>query len=444
MVKPGEKDIYGLEAKFKAAKLNFTEGANRPTYGRGGLRNPWADRNVSDRNKQLVIEFDEYYSFKGRALQSRYKHFCTLAKLTQEVGKDLDKLTKEDVQRYIVGLNNSTFAAKTIQIKKVSMKLLVRWLAKEKGLCEPLWAWMNEGVNTTLPTRNVNETVGLDKSNLLSDEEAMDFIRFAHGMERAFLFTLYETGARIGEILTLARADVNFTGDGYALLTLRGKTGKREVPIKDAVGDLIAWLNCLPNKPEQPLWIVSATRGAGGRFNYRSMARHIYVLGERWQATKAQPWDYAKIRAKLHPHNWRHSRATELARRGWSEYEMCTFFGWKVGSKIPGVYISLTGKDLVSRVRRDHGDAEEVLEGSKLSNKKCSLCGLEQSAANGLCEKCGTPLSLKDFVPWYEKRKKADEVIGQFMEMALKPHRRISYKKLSEAAKNAGYEPRVK
>jgi integrase/recombinase XerD len=445
------RDIYNLESKFAGAKRNFAAGASQPTYGKNRIPNPWASREVSPRNRELVLAYEDYQQFQGKSLQTRYKRFCTSASLTQELNKDFDKLTKEDIQHYIAALNDSNLADKTKQVRKITLKLIVKWLAKEQGIkaSQGLWAWLNEAVKTTLPTRNAEETLSLDKANLLEEEEALDFIRFCKGRDRAFYFALYESGARIGELLPLKRKDIKFEDGGYVLLTLVGKTGKREVPIKSCVADLGAWLNSIPEDPEQDLWIIEGTNGAGSRYDYRAMMRHTYQIGARWQAHKAKhdpsytPWGEERLRAKLHLHNWRHSRATICAKAGWSEYEMCVMFGWKIGSKIPGVYIKLTGRDLLNRIRQDHGEKPAEIKQSEMMPSKCPTCQLEQSAANRVCSACGTPLSLREFAVWHKKKRETEkamaDIVGVIMSAGVsRPDAPVTYRQLAAEVKKRG------
>lgn len=419
---PKGRDIYGLEKKLAAAKRYFLAGAKLQRTGKNKA-NPWAARHTSEHNKKLILEYEEHLKFLGRSMQTRYKFFCTLANLTTELeDRDFDKLTKEDVKAYIAELNTGRFAPKTAQIKKLALKCMVRWLAKEKEVPSSikLWGWLDEAVKTTLPIRSIEESVNIEKEYLLSEEEALDFIRSAKGKDRAFLFTLYDSGARIGELLPLKKRDVKFDKGGYALLTLQGKTGKREVPVKACVPDLAHWINELGGDMEQDLWVVEGTRGAGGRYDYRSMMRRVYQLGRYWQATKPKPWNAEQLRKKLHLHNWRHSRATALAKRGWSEYEMCTFFGWKIGSKVPGVYVSLSGRDLKRRMMLDEGDAEEKPEPSKLKSIKCPACNAEESAANRICSKCGMALTQAEFAVQLEKRRRLEDKldkVGKLLDM---------------------------
>lgn len=441
------RDIYDLDKKLAGAMRNFFEGDKLLEY-RKGLKNPWATRHVSARNKELIREYDRYLQIKEKSTQTRYKNFYTLAALTQELGKDFDKLTRQDIEEYLRSPTLKRLAPKTAQVRKLSIKVMVRWLAKEKEIpaSKKLWEWLNDEVKTTLNVKSIEETINLDKANLLDEGEVLDFVKFNRGKDRAFLFLLYETGARIGEILPLKRRDIALVEGGYALVTLRGKTGLREVPVKACVPDLVTWLNYLPDNPSQDLWIIEGTRGDGTRYDYRAMMRRVYDLGRKWQATKEKPWSEEKLMAKLHLHNWRHSRATELAKRGWSEYELCTYFGWKVGSKIPGVYIRLSGRDLMRRLRIDEGVVEEKLKPSELSLSECPLCHEKQSAANALCVKCGTPLTLQDFNKWYQERRQSEKklevaatLLARIMD-AKKEGGRFTVHDAKKLAKAMGYE----
>lgn len=382
MPRPRKTDIYGLEKKFNSAKKTMQN-----------------DPRVGKRNQKLISEFLDFTEFQGKSLQTKYKRLSTLCVMAREMGKDFDQLTEKDIEKYVTYLHGSDYSPKTIQVKKVSLKLLVRWLAKHKKIkrMQKVYGWMDEFVKTTLNAKNEEEKMNIDKENLLSEEEILDFARSVKGKDRAFIMALFESGARIGEFLPLRRKDIKFEDGGYALITLLGKTGKRETPIKNCVPDLTRWLNDLPEDPNQALWIVEANNGKGNTYDHRSMKRHIYSLGREWQKTKEKPWSEEKLRAKLHFHNWRHSRATDCARKGWSEYEMCVFFGWRVGSKVPGVYVKLSGRDLLRRMKLDNGDVEEKIEPSKLGTKKCPVCETKQSATNRLCLNCGNPLDVRGF-----------------------------------------------
>lgn len=427
-----KRDIYGLDQKIGAAT-------------RGVLKRD----DVSQHNKDLILKFVEYTKFKGKSKQTQYKNLYSLAQLASELKKDFDKLTKDDVKRYLGWLHDSKYADATQQVRKMSLKLLIRWLAREEEERNSiaLWSWMDEEVKTTMRAKNESEKMDINKAALLSPEEVLDFAKSVKGgKDRAFIMTLYDTGARIGELLPLSRGDIELQPGGYAVITVTGKTGRREIPVQNCVPDLLRWLRDLPNPddPKQAVWVVEANNGYGNQYDHRTMKRRLYSLAKRWQPD----WSDDKIQSKVHFHNWRHSRATELAKRGWSEYELCLYFGWKIGSKIPSVYIALSGRDLMDRIKRDNGEQVEKPKPPELRTRTCPACGLTQSAVNAACEKCGVPLTLQEFTRRHQKQvdlEKKLDVMNQYIEMMQQqPEGGIELKHIMKAAEKAGFKRKKK
>lgn len=379
------RDIYKLDQRIAGAIKTMQQNNDIPAH-----------------QQKLILGFLDYTKFQGKSKQTQYKRFYSLYTIAREINKDFDKLTKDDIQTYVAQIHGSELAPKTQQVRKMSLKLMIKWLAltEEDKKMQKLWVWVQPNLKTTLLVRNNEEALRVDKTTLLSEEEVLDFAKSVRGQDRAFILTLYESGARIGEMLGLRKKDVTIEAGGYALLDLRGKTGRRQVPIKNCVPDLVRWLNDLPDDPDQYIWIVEGHRGKGAPYEYRSMKRHIYGIGRSWRPE----WSDKELRGKLHLHNFRHSRATDCAIRGWSEYEMCVFFGWKIGSNIPSVYIKLSGKDLLDRIKQDNGDVKEVIKPSKLVTRECPVCKAVQSATNSLCKECGTPLTLQEFAVQHKRR----------------------------------------
>lgn len=133
------------------------------------------------------------------------------------------------------------------------------------------------------------------------------------------------------------------------------KTGPRTIFIQDpkAVEALDAWLPVHPARddPEAPLWIggtYERFETGGDEPGIRQMATE----GVRRLITKAVAWAKKaghRFRMtepeKRTPHDLRHTCATEKARRGWNEFQLCQYFGWRIGSPTPRVYVHLSLDD---------------------------------------------------------------------------------------------------
>jgi len=225
---------------------------------------------------------------------------------------------------------------------------------------------------------------------LLSDEELIALLRACEGgineltvkRNRAFIAVLYESGCRIGEILSLKNRDVVPTEYGFRLW-VSGKTGRRAVPIIDSARYLLEWANVHPygDDPEAPLFIA-IKRGVPER---RALTRNgaytlIQTLAKR-----------AGIRKPVFCHLFRHSRASELVAYT-SESYLKKLMGWSMGSYMPSIYVHLSGSDIEREVLRIHGIIPERQLKPVLEKKVCQFCGFENDPHFTYCARCGRPL----------------------------------------------------
>ena len=104
----------------------------------------------------------------------------------------------------------------------------------------------------------------------------------------------------------------------------------------------------------------------------------------------------AGIRKNIHPHLFRHSRATHLARH-LTESQLNQFFGWSQGSRMAQIYVHLSGRDLDPALLRLAGlksEAEEA-EGSRFTIRRCPRCGELNPPNEETCKRCGMILDLE-------------------------------------------------
>ncbi len=91
----------------------------------------------------------------------------------------------------------------------------------------------------------------------------------------------------------------------------------------------------------------------------------------------------------------RHSRASHLAKH-LTEAQMCTFFGWVMGTQVVRRYIHLSGKDVDSTlIALTEGGCMKADE-YKLKTLKCKRCSETISPTMNFCSKCSLPINLKD------------------------------------------------
>ena len=181
---------------------------------------------------------------------------------------------------------------------------------------------------------------------------------------------VYETGARVGEVLSLRRKDVEFDEHGAKIYIRTSKSEFRCVRVVLYSADLLRL--CEGKAPED--YVFSR--------NYNTFLRWL-----------TEAWSLANLpRTRRKFHILRHSRATELLRRRvFTEQEMMKWFGWKT-RKMIDVYSHITMEDVEERYLSLYNGKEG---GSTMSRKVCPRCGLSIDNNFNFCPRCGQPLSSK-------------------------------------------------
>jgi hypothetical protein len=207
--------------------------------------------------------------------------------------------------------------------------------------------------------------------------------------DKALILLLYETGARIGEILSLKIKHIMFSDVG-AHVMLNGKTGMRRVTIVASVPALASFLDVHParNNMDSYLFLTSMNkmvRAPGPRFlpiTYAGATKIIETLARRAGLTK-----------RVHPHLFRHSSATRAA-RFLTEPQLREYFGWTRGSDMPSIYVHLSQRDVDDAIRRMNGIQSAGPSAPKPLVKDCPRCRQRASPGSKYCTWCGAALDL--------------------------------------------------
>jgi integrase/ribosomal protein L37E len=353
-----------------------------------------------DINEEEKLNLKKYYTellAKGISYGRIAKYLRTIRKLSKMLGKPFSKATKDDFIQLVAQIErNHSFSQWTKHDYKLILKRYYRWL---KGLSdgdpfpeEVRW------ISTKI--RNVNSKLPED---ILTFEEVQKIAQAAYTeRDKAFVITLFESGARIGEILPLRIKDLEF-GENFCKVTLRGKTGDRKIKLVLSYKPLAEWLEKHPNKNDENayLWVNYNNKKANRPLAYQSVIRLLRELAEK-----------AGIKKKVNPHNFRHSSASWRA-VFFSESQLKQFYGWSQASRMASVYVHLSGKQLDESIDKMFG-IESKEEKSKLSPiVKCPRCGEENDIASKFCKRCGLPLDIKD----WEKMDKLEDLLIEYFKV---------------------------
>jgi len=191
------------------------------------------------------------------------------------------------------------------------------------------------------------------------------------------------------------------------MLMVYGKTGMRRILIIASAPHLLNWINNHPlrNDPDAPLWVGIGSVNKNKQLDYASVRMML-----RRTARKAG------LKKSVNPHIFRHSRATYLAKH-LTEAQMCEYFGWVQGSRMPSIYVHLSGRDVDGALLKIYGmEEEEKLEEPKLKPKKCPRCGYLNSADAKYCNNCGLIVDVDLALRFEGVQSMQDDVISKIFE----------------------------
>lgn len=382
--------------KIKTEKINVknlpervsTRKILKDIYKRQQTLEYWIGRvkkELDDPDREDILIVVEHMQDKRKSALWIIRFVNILFILRKEIDKPYRFATKEDIRKILSSIENKGYANPTIQKDRVVLKSFYKIVYGNNEYYPEQVKWFS--VDIAHDKRN--EENSLNRSGYLEQDEVRKLIKCAQTIQnRAFLSCLYESGARPEEFLRLSNSDLQIDEDGIVLF-LRGKTGQRRVKILLYAGLLQQWLEIHPLRDQKnyPLWVSESSNSKNDQLGIRGAEK----IMEKTMC-KAELIQNGKTLYLL-----RHSRATFLCRY-FQQAEMCTFFGWKYGSKSAAKYIHLTGKHLDDKLIAISKGTGYNNKNSEYSVKiiKCSRCLEEISPASSFCSKCGLPVDLRE------------------------------------------------
>jgi integrase len=293
--------------------------------------------------------------------------------LSKILGKEFSKATKADIKMIIKEIDDRGYSPSTVAKFRQVLKYFYKVVYGNNEYYPKQVAWI----------KNISKDKRMEKSNLsyddfLTEEEVKLLIDTADTIQKkAFISVAYETGARPEELLNIRLKDILFDRLG-AKIIVRGKTGERIVRVVVYVALLKEWLNIHPYKHDKDsyLWLSEATNHRFKPIGLRSAEKMFERVMEK-----------AKIGKRSRLYILRHSRATHLANK-LTEAQLCTYFGWRLGTRVVQKYIHLAGVNIDNAIAEVSG-LEEHKEEPKLKAKRCRRCNEVLSPNNNFCIKCG-------------------------------------------------------
>jgi integrase/ribosomal protein L40E len=347
----------------------------------------------------LLEKFEHALKLNNYSIGRIEKYWCFLRKIHELFGKCFDAVEKKDVEDLIIKIDqNSKWSEWTKNDFKRIVKFFYRWLkyGNLEGDYPDLVKWIKVKMK-----RNNERT---PEQILTKEEIELMASKAVNLRDKALVLILYESGCRVGELLNMKIKDVAFDSYGCYIL-VSGKTGWRRIRIIEYSKDLLAWLDSHPFKtnPESYIWINLERPNPQAVIRPESINNLLKELAKK-----------ANVSKKVHPHAFRHARATHLAKH-LTEALMKEHFGWTKDSKMAAVYIHLSGKDLDEALLKIHGIKQEETKQESPKIKICPRCGEPNSILTHFCKKCNAPLDLKVMLELEDQRKQLDEFLKDFL-----------------------------
>ena len=310
----------------------------------------------------------------GLSISGRLSQASVLSLLARKVQKPWKEMTKEDLETYIFGLE---YSSSSMDTHKIYIRKFFKWLYRSGDFPE-IVAWINLQKNRK---RKLPDDILTPEEIKLMIDAAGDNLR-----DRALVSVLYESGCRLGEVAGVKLKDV--TSDQYGIVIIvHGKTGDRRVRLIDSVPDLIQWMNVHPDKNGEFLFVHE--RSAKKRLEEKGIYLVIKKLTRK-----------AGIKKRVHPHLFRHTRSTHLA-KDFTDSELKIMQGWTPGSRMTEIYVHLSGAD-IDRKRLEKAGLltrdEARKEDDSLKARVCPRCKENNPSTARFCPKCGMTLDLETAV----------------------------------------------
>jgi len=331
------------------------------------------------KNAELIEQYKKHCRLAGKKESTIKGEFWQFVPFKDYYGnKPFTEITKNEIEDYILH-RRQTVSQTTTHNNFIALRNLYNFLRRDYNIPENLF----ENIKTKPPKNN------LPVDELILPEDVKSLVDSANTQRnRALIMLLWDSGARIGEILGLNISHISFDKYG-AVLIVSGKTGMRRIRLIDSVPDIQLWINQHPDRdnPQAPLFVTD--RKQGGKFKRldpQSVNTLLIGLAEK-----------ASIKKKVHPHAFRHGKLTDLAKNGFNEMELRIFAGWEKSSAMPATYLHLSGADIEKKILQKNGFVQDdTKENQKVMKPiECPRCYTKNPVGAKYCYKCSMIIDQK-------------------------------------------------
>lgn len=243
---------------------------------------------ISDEN--LLTAFIAAKRIEGCSEKTLTYYSCTIQKMLHQLDKPAGRITTDDLRAYLSNYQQNSRAGKvTIDNIRRILSSYFAWLEDENYILKsPV-----RRIHKVKTTQTVKETYSDEMLELMRDE-------CGNLRDLAIIDMLASTGMRVGELVRLNRADIDFDGRECVVL---GK-GSKERPVYFDARTKIHLQNYLLSRTDDNPALFVSLQSPHNRLQISGVEIRMRTLGRKLNIPK------------VHPHKFRRTLATKAIDKG--------------------------------------------------------------------------------------------------------------------------------
>jgi site-specific recombinase XerD len=242
--------------------------------------------------------------------------------------KPIPEWEDNDVIKYFGYMRKKGYKQSYIEMTKSLLKRYFKWIGKENFV---------KDMKVKFPE------IKLKATDILTPDDIDKMIQAASlNRDKALISSLFESGARISELIAVRVKDLQATPQGLKILIHGTKTGEEYRPCLLIYSGQYLKNHILypPVKPDERI------------FDFTKQTAYRIVKDAAKKAEITKP---------VSPHKLRHAQATYMTRKGYQESIIRQKLGWTGDSAMIARYTHLDGNDIINAtIEKEGGSIQEL------------------------------------------------------------------------------------
>lgn len=252
-----------------------------------------------DVNERLLKRYAACILIEGKKKSTVDAYLYTLKKLNDTIHKPYTRIESHDIRYYLATMMERGVSARSVCNARNNISAFYKWMTSEKIITED-------------PTASIKPIKFIDKEpEPFSDIELDAFRSKCNDVKtRAIFEFLLASGVRVSELCNMKVADVNF--DNNSVHVRNGKGGKDRTTFINSIAAYHLKIYLIGRKENGAYLFYNKNHG---KFSVGGIELRLKTLGEKSCVNN------------VHPHRFRRTFATTLAKRGMPIQEIQRILG---------------------------------------------------------------------------------------------------------------------